>query len=151
VTTKKAKTMPETHNEAASAQLSITSKEAQQVADLLRYAVSLNTTTGLIFPTQRRLATLTYKAVELAALILEGLSFEEAVEESNKAWTGSLEDDHRRALELVQRQRDTLREAMSGRLSPEQIAEYLEVSEDQFIELVRPNTTRQNRAEWPES
>jgi hypothetical protein len=31
---------------------------------------------------------------------------------------------------------------MSGRLSPEQIAEYLEVSQDQFLELVRPDFAR---------
>jgi hypothetical protein len=149
VTTKKAKTMPEARNETAPAQLRITREEAQRVADLLRYAVSLNTTAGLLSPTQRRLATSTYKAVELAALVLEGLAFEEALEVSSKSWTGSLEEDHRHALELLQKQRDTLREAMSGRLTPEQIAEYLEVSQDQFLELTRPNIAKPNTSEPP--
>src|SRR5688572_29560048 len=119
------------------ARLRITTEEARHVANLLRYAVSLNTTAGLLSPTQRRLATPTYKVVELAALILEGKSFEEAVEESNGTWTGSLEEDHRRALEFLQQKRDALREAMSGRLGPELLAEYLEVQEDQFLELIR--------------
>ena len=117
------------------------------MADLLRYAVSLNTTVGLISPTQRRLATSTYKAVELAALVLEGKTFEEAVEEANNNWTGSLEEDHRRALELLQQKRDTLKEAMSGRLDPELLAEYLEVHENQFLELVRPNTAKKRSPE----
>lgn len=136
--------MPEARNEAANAKLGITSEEAQYVADLLRYAVSLNTTVGLVSPTQRRLATPTYKAAELAALVLEGKTFEEAVELSSKTWTGTLEEDHRRALELLQRQRDALREAMADRLTPEQTAEYLEVSQDQFLELVRPITPSQS-------
>ena len=133
--------MSETRDEAARTELRITSEEARHVADLLRYAVSLNTTAGLLSPTQRRLATSTYKAVELAALVLEGRSFDEAVEESNRNWTGSLEEDHRRALELLQQNRDALREAMSGRLGPELLAEYLEVQEDQFLELVRQKNT----------
>jgi hypothetical protein len=127
------------------ARLRITTEEARHVANLLRYAVSLNTTAGLLSPTQRRLATPTYKAVELAALILEGKSFEEAVEESNRTWTGSLEEDHRRALEVLQQKRDALREAMSGRLGPELLAEYLEVQEDQFLELIRQKDTVENR------
>jgi hypothetical protein len=134
--------MPETSNETAPTELRITAEEARRIADLLRYAISLNTTAGLVSPTQRRLATSTYRAVELAALVLEGKTFEEAVEESSKAWTGFLEEDHRRALELLDEQRDTLKQAMSGHLSPEQIVEYLEVSQDQFLELVRPNFTR---------
>ncbi|HEX2182082.1 MAG TPA: hypothetical protein VHH10_07330 [Rubrobacteraceae bacterium] len=133
--------MPEIQDEAGRTELRITSEEARYVADLLRYAVSLNTTAGLLSPTQRRLATPTYRAAELAALILEGRSFEEAVEESNRNWTGSLEEDHRRALELLQQKRDALREAMSGRLGPELLAEYLEVREDQFLELVRQKNT----------
>ena len=145
---KRAKTTPQTGSEADRAQLRITSEEARQVADLLRYAVSLNTTAGLVSPTQRRLATTTYNAVELAALILEGKTFDEAIEESSKTWTGSLEEDHRRALELLQERRDALREAMSDRLPPEQLTDYLEVSKDQFLELVRPDPL--NRA-TPES
>ena len=143
--------MPEARNETAHTQLRITREEAQRVADLLRYAVSLNTTAGLVSPTQRRLATSTYKAVELAALVLEGKTFDEAVEESSKTWTGSLEEDHRRALELLQKQRDTLRQAMSGHLPPGQLAEYLEVSQDQFLELVRPNTATRGDARNSES
>ena len=145
---KRTKTTPQTGSEADRAQLRITSEEARQVADLLRYAVSLNTTAGLVSPTQRRLATTTYNAVELAALILEGKTFDEAVEESSKTWSGSLEEDHRRALELLQERRDALREAMSDRLPPEQLTDYLEVSKDQFLELVRPDPL--NRA-TPES
>ena len=137
--------MSETRDEAARTELRITSEEARHVADLLRYAVSLNTTAGLLSPTQRRLATSTYKAVELAALILEGRTFDEAVEESNRNWTGSLEEDHRRALDLLQQNRDALREAMSGRLGPELLAEFLEVQEDQFLELVRQKNTAEKR------
>src|SRR5918992_339273 len=103
--------MPETRDEAARAELRITSEEARHVA----------------------------------ALLLEGKSLEEAVEESNRNWTGSLEEDHRRALELLQQTRGALIEAMSGRLGPELLAEYLEVQEDQFLELVRQKDTVENR------
>jgi hypothetical protein len=72
------------------------------------------------------------------------------VEASSKTWTGSLEEDHRRALELLEKQCDTLKQAMSGHLSPEQIAEYLEVSQDQFLELVRPNFTNRGNTERPD-
>ncbi len=111
--------VPDPNYKTARAQLKITEDEARRVANLLRYAVSLNTTAGLVSPTQRRLASSTYKAVELAALILEGRTFEEAIEESNKAWTGSLEEDHRRALQVLESERDALRDAMSARLTPE--------------------------------
>jgi hypothetical protein len=143
--------MPDTRNETARTELRITNEEARRVAALLRYAVSLNTTVGLVSPTQRRLATSTYKTAELAALVLEGKSFEEAVEESNRRWTGSLEVDHRLALELLEKQRDALRQAMSGSLPPEQLAEYLEVSQDQFLELVRPNAAKRGDPEMPMS
>jgi hypothetical protein len=143
--------MPETQDETARTQLHITSKEARHIAALLRYAVSLNTTVGLVSPTQRRLATPTYKAAELAALVLEGKPFDEAIEESNREWTGSLEEDHRHALELLEKERDALRQAMSGHLTPEQLAEYLEVTQDQFLELVRPNTASRGDPEKPES
>lgn len=139
--------MAETRDEADRAELRITSEEARHVADLLRYVISLNTTVGLISPTQRRVATSTYKAVELAALILEGKTFDEAVEESDKKWTGSLEEDHRRALELLQKNRETLREAMSDRLTPELLAEYLEVQESQFLEMIKPKTTKEGGTE----
>jgi hypothetical protein len=137
-------------NEANRTELRITGEEARSVAALLRYAISLNTTVGLVSPTQRRLATPTYKAVELAALVLEGKTFEEAVEESNKIWTGSLEEDHRRALELLHKGRDALREAMSGRMTSEQLAEYLEVQENQFLELLRPRAAKKRLPEQPE-
>ena len=111
---------------------------------------SVNTTAGLVSPTQRRLATTTYKAVELAALVLEGKTFDEAVEESSKTWTGSLEEEHRHALELLQRERDTLKEAIANHLPPEQIAEYLEVSQEQYLQLVRPEFIGRGDTEKPE-
>lgn len=120
------------------AKLEISAEDARHVASLLRYAVSLNTTVGLL-RAQRRLATTTYRATELAALVLEGKPFEQAAEEAAITWTGSLEEDHRHALNLLQAQRETLVQAMSGRLTPEQLKEYLEVTQDQFLELVRPN------------
>ena len=125
--------------EADRAKLEISTEEARHVANLLRYAVSLNTAVGLV-RAQRRLATTTYRATELAALVLEGKPFDQAAREAAQTWTGSLEEDHRRALKLLQTQRETLVQAMSGRLSPEQLAEYLEVTQDQFLELARPNT-----------
>jgi hypothetical protein len=123
--------------EADRVRLEVSAEEARHVANLLRYAVSLNTAVGLV-RAQRRLATTTYRATELAALVLEGKPFEEAAEEASKTWSGSLEEDHRRALNLLQTQRDALVQAMSGRLTPEQLAEYLEITQDQFLELVRP-------------
>jgi hypothetical protein len=142
--------MPETRDEADRTQLRITGEEARRVAALLRYAISLNTTVGLVSPTQRRLATSTYRAAELAALILEGKTFEEAVEEADKRWTGSLEEDHNHALALLQQNRDTLREAMSGRMTPEQLAEYLEVQEKQFLEMIKPKTAKKGGPEAPD-
>jgi hypothetical protein len=130
--------------------LKITDDEARRVAALLRYAVSLNTTAGLLSPTQRRLATSTYRAAELAALILEGKTFEEALEGANETWTGSLHEDHRRALELLQRERDALREAMSGRMTPEQLSEYLEIAQDQFLELLNPNAAKKRASQRQE-
>lgn len=127
----------EKESETASAELRVTSEEAHKIASLLRYVVSLNTTVGLVSPTQRRLATPTYRAIELAALILEGKSFEEAAQEAENAWTGCLEEDHRRALELMQTTRDALQNAVTGRMGPEQFAEYLEISQQQFLELVK--------------
>jgi hypothetical protein len=127
----------EKESEAASAELRVTNEEARRIASLLRYVVSLNTTAGLVSPTQRRLATPTYRAVELAALILEGKSFEEATREAEDAWTGCLEEDHHHALELMQTTRDTLQSAMTGPMGPEQFAEYLEISQQQFLELVK--------------
>ena len=127
----------EKENGAAGVELRVTNEEARSIASLLRYVVSLNTTVGLVSPTQRRLATPTYRAVELAALILEGKSFQEATREAEETWSGCLEEDHRRALELLQTTRDALQSAMTGRMDPEQYAEYLEISQQQFLELVK--------------
>lgn len=119
------------------AELRISEEEARSIATLLRYTVSLNTTAGLLSPGERRLATPTYRAVELAALVLEGKTFNEALEGAAQTWTGSLEHDHQHALEMLEAHRELLKQAMSGRLRPEQLAEYLEVSSEQFLELVR--------------
>jgi len=119
------------------AELRVTSEEARRIASLLRYAISLNTTAGLTSPTARRLATPTYRSVELAALVLEGKTFEEATQEAEAAWSGSLEEDHRHALELMQTHRDALQDAMTGLMGPEQFSKYLEISQKQFLELVK--------------
>src|ERR687889_932594 len=141
--------MAETRGEADRAELKITGEEARHVADLLRYAISLNTTVGLVSPTQRRLATSTYRAVELAAGVLEGKPLDEAIRAADQAWSGSLEEDHVYALELLERQRDALREVLSNHLAPEQLAEYLEVQEDQYLELLRQNLTMGKRRDEP--
>ena len=137
---------PEPHR----AELRITPEEAHSIASLLRYAVSLNTTAGLVSPTQRRLATPTYRAVELAALVLEGKPLDEAVRRSEGAWTGSLAQDHLRALRLLEAQREALREAMSSLLTPEQLAEYLEIAQEQFLELLRTYAPKGRPPESPE-
>lgn len=118
-------------------ELRISQAEARSIANLLRYTISLNTTVGLVSPTERRLATPTYKAAELAALALEGKTFGEALQEAHETWTGSLEQDHRHALKTLETTRETIKQAMSGRLGPEQLAEYLEVTQDQFLQLIR--------------
>ena len=118
------------------AELGVSAEEARRVASLLRYAVGLNTTAGLLSPAGRRLATPTYRAVELAARLLEGESFEEAARGAEEAWTGSLEADHPRALALIRSDHAALRDAMSGRMTPERCAEFLEISENQFLELL---------------
>jgi hypothetical protein len=123
--------------ENGSVELHATPEDCRRIASLLRYVVSLNTTAGLISPTERRLTTPTYRAVELAALVLEGKTFEEAAREAEATWTGSLEEDHRHALELIQSTRDTLQSAMTGMMPPEQFAGYLEISQKQFLELVK--------------
>jgi hypothetical protein len=127
-----------TERETGHAELSVTSEEAKRIANLLRYVVSLNTTAGLLHPTERRLTTPTYRAIELAALVLEGKPFEEAAREAETAWTSSLEENHRRALELLQSSRDVLQSMTTGFMGPEQFAEYLEISQKQFLELLRP-------------
>ncbi len=131
-------------------ELSITPEDACSVAGLLRYAISLNMTVGLVSPTQRRLATSTYRAVELAAGVLEGKPLEEAIRVADQTWSGSLEEDHVRAIELLERERDTLREVLSDHLTPEQLADYLEVREDQYLELLRQSPTREKDIDEPE-
>ena len=133
----------------ARAELRITPEEARNIASLLRYAISLNTTAGLVSPTQRRLATSTYRAVELAAAVLEGRSLEEALGAADHTWSGSLEEDHDRALEVLQSERDVLIETMSAHLTPEQLAEYLEVAQDQFLELLSHNPTKEREPGEP--
>ena len=135
--------------EPARAELRITPEDARNIASLLRYAISLNTTAGLVSPTQRRLATSTYRAVELAALVLEGKPLDEAIQESDRTWTGSLPEDHLLALKLLERERDALRDVLSNYLTPEQLADYLEVKEEQFLELLRQNPARQKDADEP--
>jgi hypothetical protein len=124
-------------------ELEITAEDARAVAGLLRYAVSLNTTAGLVSPTQRRLATSTYRAVELAAGVLEGKALEEAIRDADRAWTGSLEEDHLHAIELLGRERDALKEVLSSHLTPEQLADYLEMHGDQYLELLRQNPVKE--------
>lgn len=137
--------MSEPPNDARQEEIRIPAETARHVASLLRYAISLNTTAGLVSPTERRLATPTYKAAELAALILEGKPFDEAIEEANDAWTGSLEEDHRRALKLLESNREFLWKAMTGRMNPEQFSNFLEVTQDQFQELTRSGIKRSAR------
>lgn len=122
---------------AQDAHLNISAEEARSIASLLRYVVSLNTTAGLV-RAERRLATPTYRAIELAASVLEGQTFTEAAEASSRTWTGSLRDDHRRALETLRQTRELLRTSMTGQLTPDQLAEYLEITQEQFEELLRP-------------
>ena len=129
--------MAERETGAEQAELRISSEEARRIARLLRYVVSLNTTAGLVSPTERRLTTPTYRAIELAAQILEGKTFKEAVEASEAAWTGSLEHDHRHALDLVRSNRDALHNAMAELMHPKRFAQYLEISQDQFLELIK--------------
>jgi hypothetical protein len=129
--------------ETSRAELEITAEDARAVAGLLRYAVSLNTTAGLVSPTQRRLATSTYRAVELAAGVLEGKALEEAIRDADRAWTGSLEEDHLHAIELLGRERDALKEVLSSHLTPQQLADYLEVHGDQYLELLRQNPVKE--------
>ena len=141
--------MSESRKESARAELRISPEDARSIASLLRYAISLNTTAGLVSPTQRRLATSTYKAVELAALVLEGKPLDEAIRESDQTWTGSLEEDHLYAIELLERERDALRDVLSNHLNPEQLADYLEVKEEQFLELLRQKPAKQKDRETP--
>jgi hypothetical protein len=129
--------------ETSRAELEITAEDARAVAGLLRYAVSLSTTAGLVSPTQRRLATSTYRAVELAAGVLEGKALEEAIRDADRAWTGSLEEDHLHAIELLGRERDALKEVLSSHLTPQQLADYLEVHGDQYLELLRQNPVKE--------
>lgn len=120
------------------AELRISAEEARGIAELLRYVISLNTTAGLLSPTERRLTTPTYRAVELAARVLEGETLEEAQEGSESSWTGSLERDYQHSLNLLLKaNRKALRDAMSALLKPDRFAQYLTISQEQFLELVK--------------
>jgi hypothetical protein len=119
------------------AELHITTQEARNIASLLRYVVSLNTTVGLVSPTGRRITTPTYRAIELAALVFEGKTFEKAAREAETIWTDSLEENYRHALDTVRSSRKALQSATTGLLRPEQFAEYLEISQEQFLEIVK--------------
>ncbi len=120
------------------AELRISAEEARRIAELLRYVISLNTTAGLLSPTERRLTTPTYRAVELAARVLEGETLEEAQEGSESSWTGSLERDYQHCLNLLlEANRKALRDAMSALLKPDRFAQYLTISQEQFLELVK--------------
>ncbi len=136
-------------DEAPTAKLGISPDEAHHVANLLRYAISLNTAVGLV-RAERRLSSSTYRAVELAALVLEGKPLHQAAQEAAEIWTGSLEEDHHRALHLLQSQREALTQAMSGHLTPEQLAQYMEVNADEFLELLRPRTAPARGKDPPE-
>ncbi len=119
------------------AELRISVEEARRIAELLRYVISLNTTAGLLSPTERRLTTPTYRAVELAARALEGETLEEALEGSESSWTGSLERDYQHCLNLLlEANRKALSDAMSVLLKPDRFAQYLTISQEQFLELV---------------
>ncbi len=142
--------MEEKKEVARRAELKVTEEEARQIASLLRYAVSLNTTVGLLSPTERRLTTPTYRAVELAAQILEGKPFDEAAQEAEEAWTGSLEKDYQRALELVQSSQDAMRQVMTQYMQPEQLTQFFEVSQKQFLELIKSGMSMSLGAEKPE-
>ena len=115
----------------------VTPEQAHSIASLLRYVISLNTTVGLISPTQRRMAPATYRAVELAALVFEGKTFEEAAQEAEAAWTSSLEENFNHALDILKSNREALQNAMSALMRPEQFAKYLEISEQPFLEIVK--------------
>ena len=119
------------------AELRISGEEARAIAELLRYVISLDTTAGLLSPTERRLTTPTYRAVELAARALEGETLEEALQGSEATWTGSLEEDYDRCLDLLlEANQKALRDAMSALLRPDRLAQYLTISQEQFLELV---------------
>ncbi len=120
------------------AELKISGEQARAIAELLRYVISLNTTAGLLSPNERRLTTPTYRAVELAARALEGETLEEALEGSESAWTGSLEHDYQRSLDLLlEANRKAIHDAMSALLRPDRFAQYLTISQQQFVELVK--------------
>lgn len=134
--------MDERERQTGSAEIKLSREEALSVASLLRYAASLNTTVGLVSPTERRLASPTYRAIELAALVLEGKTFDEAISASGETWTGSLQQDHQRSLEMIETSRKHLEQVMTGRVGPDLLSEYLEISQDQFLELARSGLTK---------
>lgn len=72
------------------------------------------------------------------------------IRDADRTWTGSLEEDHLRAIELLGRERDTLKEVLSSHLTPEQVADYLEVRRDQYLELLRQSPPRRKTKANPE-
>lgn len=135
--------MAEREKQTSRAEFRVSAEEARGIAGLLRYAIGLNTTAGLLSPTERRLTTPMYLAVELAARVLEGQTFDDAAQAAENEWTGSLERDHQRALDLIRSHREALQSAMSGLMQPERFARYSRISEEQFAELIKPTFPRQ--------
>jgi hypothetical protein len=110
------------------AELRVTSEEARRIASLLRYAIQPEYHGWARLPRRPPPGDPPYRSVELATLVLEGKTAEEATQEAEAAWSGSLEEDHRRALELMQAHRDALQDAMAGLMGPEQFSKDLEIS-----------------------
>lgn len=106
------------------------------VAALLRYAMCLNVTVGLVSPTQRRLAANTQRAIELAARVLEGEEIDEALPAALQTWTGTLGTDHETALEVLRNTRKMLL-TDNPFLDDERVREMMEVAEDQLFDLLR--------------
>ena len=118
------------------AELNVTAAQAKAVAALLRYAMSLNVTVGLVSPSQRRLSGNTQRAIELAARVLEGETLDEALPRALDTWTGTLATDHETALNVVRNTRETLL-TENPNFSPQQLQALMEVAEDQLLDLLR--------------
>jgi hypothetical protein len=114
----------------------VTAAQAKAVAVLLRYAMSLNVTVGLVSPTQRRLSGNTQRAIELAARVLEGEPLDEALRKALETWTGTLRADHDTALDIVQNTRDTLL-SDNPFFSPRELSELMEIADDHLLDLMR--------------
>lgn len=121
----------------------MTATQAKVVAALLRYAMSLNVTVGLVSPTQRRLSGNTQHAIELAARVLEGEPLDEALRKALETWTGTLRTDHDTALDIVQNTRDTLL-TNNPFFSPKELSELMEIADDHLLDLMRLSTPNPN-------